>query len=736
MGTGLRHYGSGTVDWLKARLAAGDCTRTFLARGLCEREDWRNAKGEPCLASARAALPKLSPAIGLPLPEARPMGGVTPESLAPAPDFPDRVLSCPLDALGEVGVVPVADAERGPARPMMATHHPEGDAACPGGRIRYWIRSSVHGVPGGFTVGAASWHHRARDLHIGWSQAARDASIGRVASNDRFLLLPGVRIHGLASRALSLLADRVAGDWEGRYGVRPELAYSYVGPEHAGFSYRAAGWTCCRAPGKGPRLRVYVKPLSAGWREALGRAPERVIGGGPPPEAGEDATWAETEYGRSGHSDARVRERLAVMGEAWCARPGAPLPVILPGEAARRAAYRFLSNPRVGVRDIPGPHREAMAGRCRSRSVVLAVQDTTMLNYSGLEATEGLVGLGGGGSGSRGIAAHAGVASGGGGCALGVFSLDAGFRAVGKETAVEGAGSGRWTDAFGRAAELAAACPSTRVVNVRDREGDIRALLSEGRASAGAPGGAGLLVRASRSTSRRVLAADGGAEDLFAHTAGLGVVAAKTIDIEACGGPRKRKGRKGVRPGLRAGSVDLVPPADLPKGTAPLRMLAVRVLEKRPPEGKEPPGWLLLTTEGGPGAENALRIAGWYGKRWLTGEWFSALKTGTRIRDRRPDAADDLRRCLAFDAVTACTVMSPGASRGARRTRRRARSSTPTGSTSPPCTWRSRTTAGSAARQTPARRSPSSPSTPRASLASSPRSASPRRARGNSGKDT
>ncbi len=33
-------------------------------------------------------------------------------------------------------------------------------------------------------------------------------------------------------------------------------------------------------------------------------------------------------------------------------------------------------------------------------------------------------------------------------------------------------------------------------------------------------------------------------------------------------------------------------------------------------------------------------------------------RTGTRSRDRRPSAADDLRRCLASGAVTACTVMS------------------------------------------------------------------------------
>ncbi len=658
MRIGLRHYAPETVDWLKATPGSGDCTRTSLAREPCERGDWRNAKGEPCLASARAVLPKLSSSLGLPLPEARPMGAVSVESLVPSTDCPDLHPSCTLADIGRLDVTPLADAQKGLARSMMATHHPGGDAACPGGRIRYWLRSSEHGILGGFTVGAASWHHKARDLHIGWSQAAPDANIGRVVDNDRFLILPGVRVHGLASFALFLLALRVAGDREGRCGVRPCLACSHVGPAHTGFSYRAAGWTCCREPkpGKGPR--VHVKPLSAGWREALGREPQRVIGAGPPLVAREDPTWAEREYGRSGHSDGRVRERLVMMGGAWCARPGAPLPVIFPGEAEQKAAYRFLSNPRVGVQDILEPHQEAMTERCRRRPVVLAVQDTTVLNYSGLKATEGLAPIGGGASGSTGLAAHFGVAFSEGGCALGVFHLDADFRPVEKGTAVEGEESGRRLDGLGKAAELAAACERTRVVALCDREGDIWALMSEGCAAADLPDGAGLLVRASRSARRRVLTAEGGLEELLKHAAGLDVAAVKRIDIEACGGPRKRKGRKGVKLELRAGLVDLVPPQDLPKDTAPLRMLAVRVLEPDPPKGKKPLDWLLLTTEGEPTEQNALRIAGWYEKRWLIEEWFAALKTGTRIKDRRLNAADDLRRCLAFDAVTACTVMS------------------------------------------------------------------------------
>ncbi len=49
---------------------------------------------------------------------------------------------------------------------------------------------------------------------------------------------------------------------------------------------------------------------------------------------------------------------------------------------------------------------------------------------------------------------------------------------------------------------------------------------------------------------------------------------------------------------------------------------------------------------------------GVYEKRWLIEESFRALKVGTRIKDRRLDQTDDLRTCCAFDAITACRVMT------------------------------------------------------------------------------
>ncbi len=59
-------------------------------------------------------------------------------------------------------------------------------------------------------------------------------------------------------------------------------------------------------------------------------------------------------------------------------------------------------------------------------------------------------------------------------------------------------------------------------------------------------------------------------------------------------------------------------------------------------------------------AADALKTVSFYERRWLIEEYFSALKVGTRIEDRRLDQADDLRKCLAFDVITACRVMTSG----------------------------------------------------------------------------
>ena len=84
------------------------------------------------------------------------------------------------------------------------------------------------------------------------------------------------------------------------------------------------------------------------------------------------------------------------MGQAWTQSLGASLPVIFPGRAEQTAAYRLLSNPGVTIDHILDSHVEQTVERCAAEPLVLAIQDTTTLNYDGLAATSDLDDLGGG----------------------------------------------------------------------------------------------------------------------------------------------------------------------------------------------------------------------------------------------------------------------------------------------------------------------------------------------------
>ncbi len=655
MRIGLRHFSADSIEWFKKAAADPEQTRYGLAMGLCERDNWRNSQGELCLASARKNLPEIAKAAGvsLPAPVSLPKGMIS-GSKTPAlrTDYPDNNVICTLESLGEVSLEPVEGKEKKLWREMMQTHHPEGWSRVPGKQISYWITTGNHGRVGGIGFCAASWHQGARDKWIGWSTEARVENLGLVINNHRFLLLPGVRVKNLASCALSLAISRVGVDWKDIHGTEPVMAYTYISSDHEGSSYRAAGWEMCEEKTSGrpasggitESKTVWMKPILRGWKKVLHKEPRRAIGQTPEPYYAEDADWADVEYGRSSHPDGRVRDRIIYMGRRWADNPKEPLPVVFPGEAEQRGMYRLLSNKRVAMEHILEPHTEAAVSRCRMERVVLAVQDTTTVNYSGHEGTSGLVSIGGKG---KGLFVHVGLAVTEGKRPLGVYELDAEVRAVGKSNKKQE--SRRWIKGLLKARELEGACEGTRVITVCDREGDMWELLREG-----VHRGDGLLVRSKKGHNRRVAVGEK-TENLWKHINSRPVLARRKIEVDACGGKRKRKSRE-VTLEIRASRVRLVAPLKEGADAKPLDMLAVSAFEPDPPSGKEGLHWVLLATEGDETAEDAVRTVKWYEARWSIEEYFKALKTGTGIKERRFDCADDLRKCLAFDVVTAYRV--------------------------------------------------------------------------------
>jgi hypothetical protein len=80
--------------------------------------------------------------------------------------------------------------------------------------------------------GAAAWKVAQRDRFIGWSVQQRAEHLGGIANQQRFLILPCVRVPHLASHLLVLAARRLASDWHNRYGHRVWLIETFVEQDH------------------------------------------------------------------------------------------------------------------------------------------------------------------------------------------------------------------------------------------------------------------------------------------------------------------------------------------------------------------------------------------------------------------------------------------------------------------------------------------------------------------------
>ena len=257
--------------------------RAEIARRVCQVLDWRDAQGRPKLMSARVGLLRLHRAglIELPAPTRRNGNG---RALVHGPErWPEPVaVACRLAELNGLRLEAVTDQRASRLwNGLIDRYHYLGYRPLPGAQLRYLIEWDG-GVLGAIGFGAAAWKVAARDRWIGWGRAAREAHLGRVLNNARFLLLPWVQVKHLASKVLALAARRVAEDFPARYGEAVVLLETFVEtPRFAGTCYRAANWQSLgETTGRGKldrhhraalaRKAVYVYPLRADFRAMLG----------------------------------------------------------------------------------------------------------------------------------------------------------------------------------------------------------------------------------------------------------------------------------------------------------------------------------------------------------------------------------------------------------------------------------------------------------------------------------
>jgi hypothetical protein len=261
--------------------------RTALSRHLCELWNWRNGAGRLKDMAARTLLLKLQAGglIELPPPQTR---TGRPCAQAPSMLLPELLpsTSTPIeDNLASLQPVSVELAHtpelRRRVRQLLAQYHYRGFNGAVGENVQYLARDVRGRELAVMVFGAAAWKVAVRDRFIGWSVAQRQARLGRLANQQRFLILPWVRVAHLASHLLALTTQRLSADWQARYGHPVWLVETFVERDRfAGTAYKAAGWWAL-GPTTGrtrqdrqrtlqsPLKSVWVRPLHPAFRQRL-----------------------------------------------------------------------------------------------------------------------------------------------------------------------------------------------------------------------------------------------------------------------------------------------------------------------------------------------------------------------------------------------------------------------------------------------------------------------------------
>ena len=347
--------------------------------------------------------------------------------------------------------------------------------------------------------------------------------------------------------------------------------------------------------------------------------------------------------------DKRLNHRLERLVAALADKPAASVPHALGDWSQTKAAYRFWDNERIAPAAIRDAHRQATVARLPEAGVVLALQDTTALSFTGHKAVQGLGYLTK--RHQRGLLVHSLMAVTDDGVPLGVLHQHVwarpaqrfGRRRTRARRRTAHKESQRWLTTLSEAA--AVATPTRGVVVVADREGDLFDLFAAPR-----PAGVDLLVRAK---PRRRLHRD--ARLLGQAAAAAPVVATLTVTL-----PRAddRPARTAAL-ALHAAAVTLERPSVHPRRRflkpTPVQVILAEQSDAAP--GEAPLRWLLLTTRPVLTPEAAVTAVRWYSRRWLIERLHFVLKSGCRIEELQLETAARLQRALATYLIVAWQLL-------------------------------------------------------------------------------
>jgi hypothetical protein len=358
----------------------------------------------------------------------------------------------------------------------------------------------------------------------------------------------------------------------------------------------------------------------------------------------------EEEFAGLDCNSSRLEERFIRTMNTLSKHPDKSIWFCSENRAEAKAIYRMLGNDNLEREEVLRAHRESTIRRiARHGGTILALQDTTSLNYTSHEKTEGLGYIS---DKSLGVNIHSCLAVTADGLALGLLDqisynrshANGGSRK--KSRAFEEKESFRWLKSL--EASTASLPEGVKAITVCDREGDIYELLA-----AAETGGHAFLVRVAQNRmtadSRKIL--DAVRDKRCAGKAKI------TIPRDSRRNLKERDGTLQIRHGY----FEIRRPERLGKNKALKDTIGVWVIhakEECSPKGTEPIEWFLMTNEVVETAEAAYEQVRHYMQRWKIERFHYVLKSGCAVEKLQERSMDKTTLLVLMYSVIAVVIMN------------------------------------------------------------------------------
>jgi hypothetical protein len=365
-------------------------------------------------------------------------------------------------------------------------------------------------------------------------------------------------------------------------------------------------------------------------------------------------SWAVREFEHADLGDARLNRRLQAIASDFAEHPGASIPQACGTPERTKGAYRFFENDQVDPQAIRQAHHEMTLQRSLEHELILAIEDTCLLDYSHHSQTKGLGALDHSDY-AQGFFLHSALATTPQGEPLGLLDALVWRRDFNKRGSTEKRWrlpikkkeSYKWIKTLKHCRELCQTNTHSTVVHVADQEADIYELFTEASQSRQKGHKLHLLIRSRH--NRRLYKQKELLWEQVSQKPAAGIMQVKV-------------GRKGHLPSriasleVRFAEVVLKSPNGK-AALAPERVWGVEAKEVNAPKGVEPILWHLVSSLPVESLAAAIEKVHWYSLRWQVEVFHKAIKSGCQVEERQLETFKRLERSLSVDLVVAWRIL-------------------------------------------------------------------------------